>query len=53
MTRLLMAFLTGEGSCKSLASRRSSPLPTLLRLMFFGLMSLIWLRAVGLLFVSY
>jgi hypothetical protein len=50
MTRLLMAFLTAEGSGRSLAHRGSSPLPMLLRLILLGFVSLMWLRAFVVLF---
>jgi hypothetical protein len=50
MTRLLMAFLTGHTGGKSLASRHNSYLPALLRLFFFLIMSLVWLRATVVLF---
>jgi hypothetical protein len=50
MTRLLMAFLTGQTGGKSLASRHNSYLPPLLRLMLFMVISLLWLRATVVLF---
>jgi hypothetical protein len=50
MTRLLMAFLTGQCGGKSLASRHNSYVPALLRLTFFLIMSLLWLRATVVLF---